>query len=150
MAISLTAVAICRYTDPSLVQLGRCCNSHDSKEQAGSQPPCAGVMKALLRRPVRWTLLFGGKIWLANASLASTKLPLTKIPRPMLLMWVLGVTAVGRSGYRLTWSFSSCKTLLATATMSTELTVHRRMFELGSVPFVFTPIHSSAPHQIIP
>jgi len=46
-------------TDPSLVQLGLRRNSHDSKEQAGSQPPCVGVTKSLLRRSHR-TTFFGG------------------------------------------------------------------------------------------
>src|SRR6266403_4367750 len=59
VAIGLSAIANCRYTDPSLVQLGSRCNSHDSKEQAGSQPPCVGITKALLRRPRRRTVFIG-------------------------------------------------------------------------------------------
>jgi len=50
VATSLTAIANCRFTDPSLMQLGFSCNFHDSKEQAGSQPPCAGITLPFLRR----------------------------------------------------------------------------------------------------
>jgi hypothetical protein len=121
------------YTDPSLVQLGFRCNSHDPKEQAGSQSPCVGVTKSPLRRFRRTTFFGGTSLWLRRELFASKSPRLISTQTLTSPLSVLETRVVGWSSCQSVTSSGNSRLPGETATTFMDPTVRKPTFALASV-----------------